>query len=73
MNKKNLLLVLIVFSSLIGGIILGNLLSSRANGNSVFSHGGHSKVDDLLSIINNHYVDTVNVNEMTEGLMTDLV
>jgi carboxyl-terminal processing protease len=73
MNKKNVLLVLIVFSSLIGGIILGNLLSSRANGISVFSHGGRSKVDDLLSIINSHYVDTVNVTEMTEGLMTDLV
>jgi carboxyl-terminal processing protease len=73
MNKKNLFLVLIVFLSLIGGVFLGNLLSGRANGVSGnLFRGGHSKVDDLLSIINKQYVDTVNLNEMTEGLMTDL-
>jgi len=72
MNKKNLLLVLIVFVAIISGIILGNLLSRRANGSGFARMLSHSKVDDLLSIINAQYVDTVNVKELTEELMTDL-
>lgn len=72
MNKKNLFLVLIVFLAIISGIILGNLLSRRANGSGFSRILSHSKVDDLLSIINTQYVDTVNVKEMTEELMTDL-
>jgi len=72
MNKKNLLLVLIVFLAVISGVLLGNLLSRRANGLGFSRMLTHSKVDDLLSIINAQYVDTVNVKELTEELMTDL-
>ena len=72
MNKKNLLLVLIVFLAVISGVLLGNLLSRRANGLGLSRMLSHSKVDDLLSIINAQYVDTVDVKELTEELMTDL-
>ena len=72
MNKKNLLLVLIVFLAVMSGVLLGNLLSRRANGLGFSRMLTHSKVDDLLSIINAQYVDTVNVKELTEELMTDL-
>jgi len=72
MNKKNLLLVLIVFLAIISGVVLGNLLSRRANGSGFSRMSSHSKVDDLLSIINAQYVDTVNTKELTEELMTDL-
>jgi len=73
MNKKNLVLVVIVFLSIVSGILLGNLLSRRAIGVGLFSHKSHSKVSDLLSIIDAQYVDTVNVSEMTEEMMADLV
>jgi len=72
MNKKNLLLVLIVFLAIISGVLLGNLLSRRANGLGFSKLISHSKIDELLSIINNQYVDTVNVKDLTEELMTDL-
>jgi len=72
MNKKNLLLVLIVFLAIISGVVLGNLLSRRANGSGFSRMSSHSKVDDLLSIINAQYVDTVDTKELTEELMTDL-
>ena len=72
MNKKNLFLVLIVFLAILGGVVLGNLLSRRANGSGYSRMLSHSKVDDLLSIINAQYVDTVNTKELTEELMTDL-
>jgi len=77
MKKKYLLLASVVLFSVISGLLLGNLLARRADLSKltdVFSrHGMHNKVDELLSIINNQYVDTVNVKEMTEELMTDLV
>lgn len=77
MNKKYLLLAFIILLSVISGLLLGNLLARRATLSklsSVFSpHGMHNKVDELLSIIDAQYVDTVDVNEMSEELMADLV
>jgi len=73
MNKRNLLLVVIVLFSIVTGILLGNLLSRRALNVGIFSQSSHSKVSDLLSIIDAQYVDSVNVSEMTEEMMTDLV
>ena len=72
MNKKNLFLVLIVLFSILGGMFLGNLLSRRANGSGFSRMMSHSKIDELLSIINAQYVDTINMKDMTEELMTDL-
>jgi carboxyl-terminal processing protease len=72
MTKKNLWLVGIVFLSIITGIVLGNLLSRRSIGVGIFAQKSNNKVSDLLSIIDAAYVDSVNVNEMTEELMTDV-
>ena len=77
MNKKYLLLASVILLSIISGLLLGNLLARRANMSSltrVFSPKGmNNKVDELLSIIDNQYVDTVDVSKMTEELMIDLV
>ncbi len=77
MNRKYLLLTVVVLLSVLSGLFLGNLVAKRADLSKfahVFSRNGvHNKVDELLSIINAQYVDTVNVKEMTEELMTDLV
>ncbi|MDR1584893.1 MAG: S41 family peptidase, partial [Prevotellaceae bacterium] len=77
MNKKNLLLVLIVLFSILGGLLLGNLLARRTllNGNifSLANAYAGNKVGDVLSVIDTQYVDSVDVNEMTEELMIDLV
>jgi len=72
MNKKNLLLVLIIFISIFGGVLLGNLISRRAIGSGFSRMMSHNKVDELMSIINSQYVDTVNMKEMSEELMTDI-
>lgn len=79
MNKKYLLLTAIVLLALISGLLLGNMLASRASGSSTRAksfftlRGMSNKVDKLLSIIDAQYVDTVDVNELTEELMVDLV
>ena len=72
MNKKNLVLVLIILISITSGIMIGNLLSKRANGAGVSGMMSHSKVDELLTIIKSQYVDTVNINKTTEEVMTDI-
>jgi len=76
MNKKNLLLALVIFLSVFGGLVLGNLLARRANGSmgNIFAQLGlHNKVDELLSIIDAQYVDSVDTKELSEEMMTDLV
>jgi len=79
MNKKNLVLVLIVFAAVIFGLMLGNLLADRAHLRSkskisnIFSGRGDNKVEELLTLINSQYVDTVDVNELTEEVMADLI
>jgi len=72
MNKKNLFLVLIIFLSIFGGLLLGNMISNRAHGSGFSRMSSHNKVDELLSIINSQYVDTMNMKEMNEELMTDV-
>lgn len=71
MNRKNLFLVLIIFISVLGGLLLGNIIANKAN-RSGFSMSSRNKVDELLSIINSQYVDTMNMKDMTEELMTDV-
>jgi carboxyl-terminal processing protease len=72
MNKKNLFLVLIIFFSIFGGVLLGNLISNRANGSGFSRMMSHNKVDELLSIVKSQYVDTMDMKAMNEELMTDV-
>jgi len=74
MNKKNLFLVLIVFLSIFFGLLLGNMLSSKSSINGVFSGKGFSsKIGELLSIVNEQYVDSVETDKITEEMMADMV
>jgi len=77
MNKKNFFLVLIIFLSILSGLFLGNILSNRSNGfkfSKVFTgSGSKNKVDELLSVINSQYVDSTDMKEINEELMSDLV
>ena len=79
MNKRDLLLVLIVLLSVVVGLILGNMLAGRAllSSNSAlgrfFNGSSNDKLSEVLSLINNQYVDTVDVNQLSEEMMTDLI
>ena len=81
MNKKSFLLVLIVLFSVLGGLLLGNIIAHRALlndnllslSNSFLGRSSGNKVDDVLSIINSQYVDTVDIHQMTEELTRDLI
>jgi len=79
MNKKNLLLVLVVFVSIIIGLALGNMLANRSKIRDVgslrgiLSGMGTNKIDEVLSMIDSKYVDSTDINSMTEDAIVDLV
>ncbi len=79
MNKKNIVLVLIVFVSIIVGLALGNMLANRAkirdtgSLRGLLSGMGANKIDEVLSLIDAKYVDSTDINTMSEDAILDLV
>lgn len=80
MQKKNLSLVIIVVAALIAGLLLGNLIANRSqNGTEnmfrklVGSLANNNKLDELMLMIDQQYVDSVNVDDLTEELAVELI
>ncbi len=81
MRRKNYSLVAIVLLALISGLILGNLLASKEkrkfndNFGSIFKNilKTDNKISEMLRLIDSYYVDTVDINNMTEEVAVDLI
>lgn len=81
MNKRNIWLVLTVFVAVIAGLFLGNTLAKRSqlrdngrNISSIFSgRQTNDKIIELLSLIDEQYVDTIDTQKLTEEVMIDLI
>ena len=71
MNTKSRLVPLLLALSVIIGILIGTFYASHFSGNrlSIVNTGGSNKLNFLLQIIDNNYVDTVNTNELIEDAM----
>lgn len=72
---KNIKIPLIVVCSIIIGLLLGNILANRTN-KPVFSLSektGSSKINELFRYAERSYVDTLNINELTEEVMNDVI
>ena len=79
MNKKNILIIITVVVAVLFGLFFGNLIALKANrGNKIknlteYFSGSNSKVDEMLSLIDEQYVDTINIDSITDEVMADLV
>ena len=76
MNKRNGLLVLIIFVSVVAGLVLGNFTARRSMSVQGLLSGGKfskSTIDELLYRIDNDYVDTMNIDSLAQQTMADLV
>jgi carboxyl-terminal processing protease len=81
MAKKNLSLVIIVLAALISGILLGNLIATREHKglNDAFGNifknfsTSNNKISEIIQQIDSYYVDTVNVNNLTEEMAAELI
>jgi C-terminal peptidase (prc) len=81
MNKKNILLVAIIFVSMLIGLLLGNILAARRlNINTQVilnavrsSRNAGNQVGELLSLIDRYYVDTIDIEKITDDMLVELV
>lgn len=57
---------------LIAGIFIGKIIDPRPNQN-MFIHPQPNKLNSVISLISNEYVDSINVNELIEKVIPELV
>ena len=75
--KKNIYAAAALFLCIVGGVLLGNMLARRANlrnnatslSTLVKTLGKGNRVDELLRLIDTQYVDTVDMQRLTDDAM----
>ena len=74
MNTKSRFVPLLLALAVIAGIGLGTFYANHFSGNRLsIINTGSNKLNYLLQIIDNNYVDTVNVNELVEDAMPQIL
>lgn len=73
-NKSNRLMPLIMAVCVVVGILIGTFYTSHFSGNrlSIINSSGN-KLNNLLHIIDDQYVDTVNINTLVENAMPQIL
>ena len=73
-NSKNRFIPLIIAVCLVIGIIIGTFYANHFSGNRLgIINTSSNKINALLHIINDQYVDTVNVNNLVESAMPQIL
>ncbi len=74
MNKNNRFVPLIIAVSIVFGIIMGTFFANRFAGNKLnIINSSSNKLNDLLHVIDDQYVDTVNINTVVEDAMPKIL
>lgn len=74
MNRKNRFMPLWLALSVVVGIFIGTFFANRFSGNRLsIINSGSNKLNDLLHIVEDQYVDTVNVNDLVEKAMPTIL
>ncbi len=74
MNTKSRLIPLLLAFAVILGIGIGLFYANHFSGNRLsIINTGSNKINYLLQIIDNNYVDTVNVNDLVENAMPQIL
>ena len=71
-KKMTRWLIISITISLIAGIIIGNFISGRSFGRKLFLTP-RNKIHVILDIINEDYVDAVNIKEVTENAIRHII
>ena len=60
--------------SVVVGIFIGSFFANRLSGNRLsIINSGSNKLNDLMHIVDDQYVDTVNVNDLVEKAMPTIL
>ena len=74
MNNRNRYMPLIMALCVIAGILIGTFYANHFSGNRLnVINSGSNKFNNLLHIINDQYVDTVDVNNLVEKAIPQLL
>ena len=72
--KKNRFMPLFMALCVVVGIIIGNFYAKHASGNRLNIIGsGSNRLQNLLQIIDDQYVDTVNINDLVEKAIPSIL
>ena len=74
MKNKNRYMPLLMAVCIVIGILIGTFYANHLSGNrlSIINSSGN-KLNTLLQIVNDQYVDTVNVDSLVEGAMPQIL
>ena len=74
MHNKNRFMPLLMALCVVIGIVIGTFYANHLSGNrlSIINSSGN-KLNSLLQIVNDQYVDTVNMEQMVEGAMPKIL
>jgi len=74
MNKNNRFVPIVIAISIVFGIIIGTFFANRFAGNKLnIINSSSNKLNDLLHIIDDQYVDTVNIGNVVEDAMPKIL
>ena len=72
--KKNRFMPLFMALCVVVGIIIGNFYAKHASGNRLNIIGsGSNRLQNLLQIVDDQYVDTVNINDLVEKAIPSIL
>jgi carboxyl-terminal processing protease len=72
LKKRSWWIIISILLSLITGFIAGNIIAGKSFGRELFSSSGN-KINVILDIINEDYVDAINMKELTEEAINNIV
>ena len=73
-NKSNRYMPLLMAVSVVVGIIIGTFFANHFSGNRLsIINSSSNKLNNLLHMIDDQYVDTVNVNDLVEKAMPEIL
>lgn len=73
-NKSNRFMPLLMAVSLVVGVLIGSFYANHFSGNRLsIINSSSNKLNNLLHIIDDEYVDTVNVNSLVEKAMPQIL
>ena len=73
-NRPNKFIPLIISLSLIAGLLLGSFYANHFNGNHLsIINASSNKINDLLHIIDDQYVDKVELGDLVEKAMPSIL
>ncbi len=74
MNRNNRFVPIIIAISVVAGIIIGTFFTNRFAGNKLnIINSSSNKLNDLLHIIDDQYVDTVNISTVVDDAMPKIL